>query len=88
MDDEKLKEILTLKEAELISLEKHEVEIRNSVTDENYTAEELANRDRGAKILPEEIIYELRPLWQTSTKLKIEIKCIRHILRESEKDAA
>lgn len=87
MDDQKLKEMLALKEAELISLEKRECEIRNSVTDEDYTPEELVNRDRGACLLPENTIYELRPLWQASTKLKIEIKCIRYIIRESEKNA-
>ena len=87
MDIEKLKYMLALKETELVKLEKDEGRIRDSITDENYTAEELMNRDRDARLLPESIIYELRSLWQDSTKLKIEIKCISYILRESEKHA-
>ena len=87
MDIEKLTEILTLKEAELVNLEKREGKIRASVTDYDYTAEELLNRDRGARLLPENIVYELRPLWKTAEKLRIEVRCIRNILRESEKNA-
>ena len=87
MDIEKLKYILTLKEAELVKLEKREGKIRDSIIDEDYTTEELVNRDRGARLLPESIIYELRPIWKTAEKLKIEVGCISEIIRDSEKYA-
>lgn len=87
MDDEKLKYILYLKEAELVKLEKREGKIRDSITDEDYTAEELVDRDKGTRILPESIIYKLQPIWQTAEKLIIEIRCISEIIRDSEKYA-
>jgi len=88
MNNEKLKSIIERKRSEIITLEKQEVEIRKAITDDDYTASELTERDSGVHNLPENIVYKLRPLWQTTSKLKIEIKCIERILKDSEKHDA
>lgn len=81
MNDEKLKSIIARKRSEIIALEKQEVEIRKGITEDNYTESELANTRNGDCILPESITYKLRSMWQTTSKLRIEIKCIERILR-------
>ena len=62
MNNEKLKSIIERKRSEIIALEKQEVEIRKAITDDDYTASELTDRDSGVHILPENIplniIYE------------------------------
>ncbi|MCK4666918.1 hypothetical protein KAU33_09225 [Candidatus Dependentiae bacterium] len=88
MNYEKLKSIIARKRSEIIALEKQEVEIRKAITDDDYTASELTERDSGVCTLPESITYKLRPMWQTTSKLKIEIKCIKKILNNSEEHSS
>ena len=82
MDEKKLEDIITRKTNEIIALEKREMEIREAVTDNDYTLKELSDRSRGVRVLPESIAYKLRPLWQAGTKLRIEKKCIEALLKE------
>lgn len=75
-----LEKMLELKTSERDKYVKMQNDLRHGVTDADYTAEELADKEYRNNVLPSKIIGKMQPLLEKEFKLNTEIKLLEEML--------